>query len=66
MLEKFSGYGDYTPVSISHETLKAAVKPMTPEERFEQRVSFVFGQLSHTSTITKDQVREILKMENSK
>lgn len=30
---------------------------MTPEEIFEQQVSFVYGNLSFSSTITKDEVR---------
>jgi hypothetical protein len=34
---------------------------MTPEERFEQRVSWVYGQLWN-SGVTKDEVREQLRM----
>ena len=34
---------------------------MTAEERFEQKVSFVFGMLDADSDITKDEVREILR-----
>ena len=41
-------------------------RPMTPEEHFEQRVSFVYGQLPRSSTITKDEVREVLKMTGEK
>lgn len=33
---------------------------MTPYERFEQRVSFVYGQMSHNSRMTKDEVRQHL------
>jgi hypothetical protein len=35
---------------------------MTPEERFEQRVSFVFGQQDYDSPnqMTKDEVRQHL------
>lgn len=33
---------------------------MTPAERFEQRVSFVYGGMSSRSTTTKDQVRKWL------
>ncbi len=35
--------------------------PMTPEERFAQRVSFVYGQLHHSSPLTKEEVRRMLK-----
>ncbi|WP_394662876.1 hypothetical protein [uncultured Sphingomonas sp.] len=34
---------------------------MTPAERFEQRVSFVYGQMSARSTLSKDKVRAILR-----
>jgi len=33
---------------------------MTPAQRFEQRVSFVYGQLSEGSPLTKDAVRRML------
>ena len=42
------------------DDLKKSVRPLTPEERFEQRVSFVYGQLSEHSPLTKDDVRRIL------
>ena len=49
------------------DDIKKFVRPMTPEERrFEQRVSFVYGQLPRSSTLTKDEVREILKMKGEK
>lgn len=34
---------------------------MTPAERFEQRVSFVYGQMGADSAMTKDEVRAILR-----
>lgn len=36
---------------------------MSPEEKFEQRVSFVFGQQDYDSPVqkSKDEIREILK-----
>lgn len=34
---------------------------MTPEERREQRISFVFGMLPYRSTTTKDDVRRMLQ-----
>lgn len=40
---------------------KAAQYKMTPEERFEQRVSFVYGQLPFESKVTKEEVRENLR-----
>ena len=39
---------------------KAASQPMTPEERHQQMVSFVMGTMSMDSTITRDEVEEIL------
>jgi hypothetical protein len=46
--------------SVSNKDICAPVRPMTPEERFEQRVSFVYGQLSEYSPLTKEDVRRIL------
>lgn len=41
---------------------KAATYKMTPDERFEQRVSFVYGQLMDCQPdITKDEVRQRLR-----
>ena len=37
---------------------------MTPQERFEQRVSFVYGLLSHRSKLTKEDVRAFLLEHN--
>jgi hypothetical protein len=34
---------------------------MTPEERREQRISFVFGMLPYRSTTTKADVRRMLQ-----
>ena len=48
------------------DDLKKFVRPLTPEGRFEQRVSHVYGQLPRSSTITKDEVREVLKMKGEK
>lgn len=33
---------------------------MTPAERFEQRVSFVYSGVSGSSSMTKDDVRHVL------
>lgn len=51
---------------MSSKTLEQLLKEakdykMSPEERFEQRVSFVYGQLMDCNpNITKDQVRKAL------
>ena len=50
----------------SREDLDALLKKivatkMTPEEIFEQKVSWVYGQLPKGNTRTKDQVREQLR-----
>ena len=39
----------------------AAGQPMTPVERQEQRVSFIMGTMSRDSTITREEVKEIIK-----
>lgn len=55
-----------SPVNIELEKLlkKARSHKMTPEERFEQRVSWVYGQLPKESTVTKEEVRKRL-LENA-
>ncbi|WP_428505142.1 hypothetical protein [Roseateles sp.] len=42
---------------------RAAKMSQSPEQRFEQRVSFVFGSLGKNNTMTKDQVRQQLRRE---
>lgn len=55
--------GDYPPPSSARidadllEMIRKAA-PMTPEQLFEQKVSFVFGQIG--GSITKDEVRRML------
>jgi hypothetical protein len=39
---------------------RAAAHVMTPEERREQRISFVFGMMPYHSTLTKDDVRRMM------
>lgn len=39
---------------------KALLKKPTREERFEQRVSYVFAELGAENSYTRDQVRELL------
>lgn len=36
-------------------------REMTPAERFEQKVSWVYGNLPEESTVTKDEVRQRLR-----
>ncbi len=39
---------------------KAAGRPMTPEERRQQMISFVMGTMGSDSTITRKEVAELL------
>ena len=39
---------------------RATKRKMTAEERFDQKVSFVYGQLGSNSKLTKSQVRKQL------
>lgn len=42
---------------------EAAKRPMTPDECFEQKVSFVYGQLGFSNPeITKEEVRARLRV----
>lgn len=53
--------GCRTPPELLARMVNAARNyKMTPAEVFEQRVSFVFGQLSTDSPLTKDDVRRRL------
>ena len=40
--------------------LKLIGRRMTKEEIFEQKVSFVYGQMGHSSSVSQEQVREML------
>lgn len=44
---------------------KARNHKMTPEEWAEQRVSFVYGNLPGSSTLTKEDVRRMLDRKES-
>lgn len=48
--------------ALEHLLKKAREHQMTPKEKYEQRVSFVYGQLAFNPkrTITKEDVRRIL------
>ena len=39
----------------------AAGRPMTPEDKHKQRVSFIMGTMSRDSTITREEVTKIIK-----
>ena len=39
----------------------AANQKMSPEERFEQRISWIYGQSPADSQVTKDEIRERLR-----
>ena len=39
---------------------RAAGKPMTKEEVRKQRLSFVYGQLPSSSTLTREEVAQLL------
>ena len=57
---------DHPPPSAVHRRAlelfkKAQGTTMTGRELFEQKVSFVYGNLPDRSDLSKDQVREILR-----
>jgi len=39
---------------------RAASRKMTPGEALEQRVSFVYGTMDSKSSVTRDQVRQLV------
>lgn len=51
------------PVLLERLVEAARNHVMTPRERAEQRVSFVYGMLSSKSTLTKEDVRAMLRAE---
>lgn len=53
--------GTKTDPALLKALADAAGRPLPKEERFEQRVSWCWGQLGAESTLTKDQVREMLQ-----
>lgn len=62
---RFSCYPELELPTVSQDwidRIKASLnREMTPEEEFEQRVSFVYGCLPHKSLLTKDQIRVMLR-----
>lgn len=57
-----------TDLETLSRLIKAAVKhPMTPKEIFEQKVSFVYGQLMDCApNVTKEEVRRTIRKEEGK
>ncbi len=49
-----------TGEALEKRLRKAASKPMTKDEVREQRISFVYGNLPHNSTLTREEVARIL------
>lgn len=47
-------------MTLTERLKAAAARPMTSEELWRQRVSFVYGQLGADSTLTKPEVEAIL------
>jgi len=54
-----------TPSDLQEQLRQAAQRKMTASELFEQRVSFVWGQLPHDDPRTIDQVRDALTTLNA-
>lgn len=50
-----------TPHSLLEKLRESVGHVLTREEINEQRVSFVYGQMSHDSNISREQVKEMLK-----
>jgi|HubBroStandDraft_5_1064220.scaffolds.fasta_scaffold258176_1 hypothetical protein len=55
-----------TSTTLIRALEKAAAKKTTPDEIQAQRVSFVMGSLKSDSTITREQVIEVIKKEGGK
>ncbi len=46
---------------LTDELLRQAVRPMTPEEKHAQKVSFVMGMMSSRSTASREQIEKWLR-----
>lgn len=65
-MEGHDGWFSPDSTSDSTETLTtdlrvAAKQPMTKQQVFDQRVSYVYGQLNQGNTMTKAQVARVLQ-----
>lgn len=47
--------------SVLDALKRAANRPMTPEERHQQKVSFIVGTMGSDSAITREDVHRILE-----
>lgn len=52
---------NYRNAALIEKCKKAAKRPMTEKQRFDQKVSFVMGMLSHKSTATRADIVKIVK-----
>jgi hypothetical protein len=55
-----------TPDSLLTALQKAASRPLSAEEIEEQRISFIMGSLSETSSVTRARVQEVLAQQEGK
>lgn len=42
------------------DAVQSASKKLSPHEIFEQRISYVYGLMGHTSDVTKERVRQVI------
>jgi hypothetical protein len=59
----FTGNSDPKTREIEELLRQCAKRPLTPQEIQAQRLSFVMGMLPHDTTMTRQQVQEILERE---
>lgn len=60
MAKAGGGQGRRSGPKTLEELRKTAGRPMTPEERRQQMISFVMGTMGSGSTITRKEVAELL------
>lgn len=60
MAKAGNGQGRRSGPKTLEELRRAAGRPMTPEERRQQMISFVMGTMGSDSTITRKEVAELL------
>ena len=59
----FTGNSDLKTKEIEELLRQRAKRPLTPQEKQAQRLSFVMGMLPHDTTMTRQQVQDILESE---
>lgn len=57
----FPGGKHINDKGLGEKLKKASRKPMTKEERTEQRISFVYGQIAHKDGRTKEELEKSLR-----